>query len=80
MKTEQLFNLLTLLVISAVVVLLIFNAVPDSNRENVSTIIGGLIGFLVRAAIPHKDSGETQAVLVTNDPNQAIPVEATKAD
>lgn len=53
-------------------VLMVFHGIPDSNRENVSMIIGALAGYLSKSALGHQ---ETRDVKVTNDASEPVPVD-----
>ena len=71
MKTDNLINLGVLVILGIMAVLLVFQAIPDPNREPVSTIIGALAGFLARGFM----TKGTQDVNVVNPTSDPVPVD-----
>ena len=46
-------DLVVVLGLFATVAALLFNEVPDANRDMVNIIVGGLLGFLARNYVNH---------------------------
>jgi len=51
---QDVFNLVVLGIIAVLAVVMLFHGVPDTNRENISTIVGGLLGILVGRVTTNK--------------------------
>lgn len=75
--------LIVLLLLAGAVGIMSFFVVPDSNREVVVQLIGGVntlaglvIGYYFGSSAKHDDPNRVQDVNVINPPSQPVPTEA----